>query len=820
MKSTNLSNLKTYLVSGGIIGAMCVYSAPAYAQIDEIIVTARKVEESLQDVPVAVTAITGEFFQDSGLVEISDIGRITPNFDIQENGVSGSAFANITVRGQTALNRELSSDQAVGITINGAPITRGTNIFSNLFDVEQIEVLKGPQGTLFGKNTTGGAVIITTTAPKLNEFSGYVEADIGNFNRNDFEGVFNVGGENWAVRFGAATQNRDGFNNGVRRDNTLVVTELADGVAPPLNTSSLANTGPDEADFPNVAVSLPDTVGFETGTDFADDDEEFYKVSALFEPNDQLSIRLNADYHSVDEAGQGTRVSNDGFLDLNSLGFVPAPGSAFTLVAATTNAEEFGPLSVSHQQDFEPRVEANETNLNGTISYDFGDINFTSITSYRDQELISANPFAGNASVVIGQESDIFAQEIRFSGQSFDDRLQWQFGGFYADEEGIDIDNVGGRRTTASVNETLAVFGQGTFAITDRLNFTGGLRYTEEDRSVALIEESRLGAPDISVPAQEVSFDGTSWLASLDYAVTDDALVYASISRGFRSGGVDDERLNLLEVEPPLAPVLDDQGDPVLDVNDEPVFEEVDLPLEDITIEPEFVLNYEVGLKGDFFNNTLRWNTAAFFSDYTDIQVQAFDPVLTDPNGQAVQTLTNGAEAEVYGFETELTYVPNEKLSLGGAVGYTKADFQEFIFQDPANPETVIDRSDDAIGGPEWQASAFVRYEDYIADGLRAGVQLNVTHRGSEQLINGLDEPTFIAGGLEEQFDLESYEIFNGQIDFDIEEYDMNVAFYGRNLFDTEYDSTGFSIIAFGLPLSQRSPGAPRTYGVRVRKSF
>ena len=197
-----------------VAGAVSLSSQVAYAQIDEIIVTARKVEESLQDVPVAVTAFTGEFFQDSGLVEISDIGRITPNFDIQENGVSGSAFANITVRGQTALNRELSSDQAVGITINGAPVTRGTNIFSNLFDVEQIEVLKGPQGTLFGKNTTGGAVIITTTAPKLNEFSGYVEADIGNFNRNDFEGVFNVGGENWAVRFGAATQNRDGFNNG------------------------------------------------------------------------------------------------------------------------------------------------------------------------------------------------------------------------------------------------------------------------------------------------------------------------------------------------------------------------------------------------------------------------------------------------------------------------------------------------------------------------------------------------------------------------------------------------------------------------------
>jgi len=125
-----------------------------------------------------------------------------------------------TIRGQTALNRELSSDQAVGITINGAPITRGTNLFSNLFDVDQIEVLKGPQGTLFGKNTTGGAVIVTTTAPKLGEFEAYAEADFGNFGRRDFEGVFNVPvGDNLAIRIGAASQFRDGFAFGVRREN-------------------------------------------------------------------------------------------------------------------------------------------------------------------------------------------------------------------------------------------------------------------------------------------------------------------------------------------------------------------------------------------------------------------------------------------------------------------------------------------------------------------------------------------------------------------------------------------------------------------------
>ena len=244
-----------------------------------------------RDVPIAVTAFTGDFLETSGLTEFTDIAKVTPNFDIREDGVSGSGFSTITIRGQTALNRELSSDQAVGITVNGAPITRGTNLFSNLFDIEQVEVLKGPQGTLFGKNTTGGAVVVTTTAPKLDTFEGYVEADIGNFDRNDFEGVVNVGGEEWAIRLGAAIQNRDGLQFGVQR--------VFD---------------PQVAGFPTTPTL--DGVTTETGQEFATDNEVFYRASVLYEPSDELSIRVNADYHETDEFIQGSRVLNVGALPI------------------------------------------------------------------------------------------------------------------------------------------------------------------------------------------------------------------------------------------------------------------------------------------------------------------------------------------------------------------------------------------------------------------------------------------------------------------------------------------------------------------------
>ena len=259
--------LRGLLVTGTILGSMSLYSAPAFAQIEEIVVTARKVEENLQDVPVSVTAFTGETFERAGLVEFTDIAKITPNFDARPNGAAGTLFPNLTIRGQTAGFITVNTDQAIGININGAPITRGTNLFSNLFDVESIEVLKGPQGTLFGKNTTGGAINVVTTTPKLGEFSGYGKATFGNFSRNDYELVANVPiGETTALRLGAASTNRDGFSPGQNNAGEL------------------------------------------TGREFGDDDELFYKASLLVSPSDELSVRINVDHHTVDETGSPFRI--------------------------------------------------------------------------------------------------------------------------------------------------------------------------------------------------------------------------------------------------------------------------------------------------------------------------------------------------------------------------------------------------------------------------------------------------------------------------------------------------------------------------------
>ena len=792
IKSLKPIKLKSFLVAGGLVGAMSAYCAPAYAQIDEIVVSARKVEENLQDVPISVTAITGSALLNAGITEFPEIAQITPNFDIRSDEVRGDFAAVVNIRGQNSTTSDLTIDQAVGINVNGAPITRGTNLFGNLFDIEQVEVLRGPQGTLFGKNTTGGTVIVTTHAPVLEEFSGYGEVTVGNFDQIDIEGVVNVPiGETAALRFGGALTDRDGFGDGVRSDGTL------------------------------------------SGLDLGDDNEAFLRGSLLVEPNDRLSVRINADYHDVDENGAIIRALIDAFPIAS-----PVDASEDFFLGADFDDAFFAPITIPNG------VEADEFNINGTVKADLGFAELTSVTSFRDQESETSLNFSPLGGIVIGQDSELFAQELRLAGD-YNDKLKWQVGAFYSDETGSDRNNTIGRNQITDVeNEAISVFAQGTYALTDRLNVTLGGRYTDEDRSVELIQLGALAGtpvpgampdpndPDAPLPTigiinvadaaailgtttlddgsviinnaagttiiNDASFDGFSFTAALDYKFTDDVLGYASISRGFRSGGIDGD------------------GDLATEVD------------------PEFVLNYEAGFKADFFENTVRFNAAAWFSDYSDIQIQSFalDETVAGAVGVPVAVLNNAAEAELYGFEAELVWFPIEDLSISVGVGFTEGEFQDFIEPRlnvlvPDDPDTLdineevteiiqFDRSDEPVGGPNWQFNYTPRYSFDVTENIRGHGQFTVSFLDDQELAGPEVINLPVVG--EDLAEVGSITLVNGQIDFDIGE-DLNVAFWGTNILDNEHASTGFAIgVAGGL--AQRTIGAPRQYGIRLKKSF
>ncbi len=726
-KKTNKNKFTRISLFTGAFGlaALAVPVASVHAQLEELIVTARKIEESLQSVPISVTAVTGENLKDSGLVAFPQIAAVTPNFDVRSSASRGEFAAELNIRGQSSTTSDLSIDQAVGININGAPVTRGTNIFANLFDIEQVEILRGPQGTLFGKNTTGGTVIVRTVAPQIGEFSGYGEVSLGNNGRTNLEGVVNIPvADNTALRLGAATTEQDGFADGIRLDGTL------------------------------------------TGRDFGDDDEDFFRASLLVEASENVSIRINADTHEVDENGGASRVFREGLL----FGF-------FTIAAPTPG----GIFNSSDLREREPELTAEETNINATIEADLGFADLTSITSFREQESFTNVTYAVAADIPIGQESDLFAQELRLSGAT--DKLNWQTGVFISSEDGEDFNDVGGRGDlTAVENDSWSIFAQGTYSVNDNLNLTAGVRYTDEERFVARIED---GGVPVAGPTNEADFDGTSWTVALDYEFTPSSLGYFSVSRGFRSGGIDgDANINAV-------------------------------------VEPEFVLNYEVGYKADLLDDTLRFNTALWYSDYSDIQIASFTTDGdTSAQGVPIIILRNAAEATLAGFEAELEWVPNASFSLSAGIGYTDGDYDEFTeprLSIPGDPSSIFtfDRSDEPIGGPELQFNVTARYAFDLTQSIRGNAQLTYSY---------IDENELASPALSARFDpgqavVNSISLLNGQIDFDVTDT-LNIALWGTNLTDEEYFSNAFAIETLGLLLAQGNVGAPRQYGIRVRKDF
>jgi iron complex outermembrane receptor protein len=705
------ANLNYTGTSSAVIAAGLILTSPAMAEDTlntEIVVTARKVSENLQDVPVSISALTSDAITNAGIDTASDISKLAPNFQSIPQGAFGTSFPSLVIRGQTAGGLTLNADQAVGVYVNGAPIPRSPGLFNNLFDVERIEVLKGPQGTLYGKNTTGGAVNVITKAPKFNEFSGYVSATVGNYNRHDIEGVVNIPlvDDQLAVRIGAILTNRDGFGRG--------------------------------------AV---------TGRELSDDNEFAVRGSVLFEPSETVTIQINGNYHETDEKGSINR-------------------SLVTVLGGLVSQESLDPdIYVGNEFGTVPQTDRfDEWSLNMKATVDLGEVTAESITSYREFGIFYEYrriPLTGN---LITQDADMFSQELRFSGSAMSDRLQWQAGAFYSTESGEDADflpQLGQFELTSAKNSGWAVFTQSSFAINDKFNLTLGIRYTDEHREVSDLE---VGAPILFA---EADFSAWSWLASLDYSVTDDVLLYASASKGFKSGG--------------------------LDVGD----------LSNV-IEPEFVKNYEVGFKGDLFDDAWRLNASLFYSDYSNIQRLTFDPTAAIPT----TVIRNIAEATIWGFEVESTMRPVEGLTLSQTVGLTKPKYDEYLDLDPFG--NVVDLSDDPFPGPRWQVSVSGRYEFDASDNARVGIQANYFWISEDDQ----GTPALLASLTPEQARLEAYGTLNAQIDIDIES-GVNLAVFGTNLTDKEYFSAAF-ITPLG-PLgtvSDRITGNPRTWGVRLTKRF
>lgn len=643
--------------------------------LDEIVVTAQRREESLFDVPVAVTAIAGDFMEQQQVFTAEQLSLYTPSLHIYQEAVNTEFY---TIRGVGRANEDIASDSGVAVFIDDVYVARQGAANQLLFDVERAEVLRGPQGTLWGKNATGGAINIVTRKPSA-ETEGYVGMDVGGRGTVNLRAAANAPiSDNVNARVAFISRERDGL-------------------------------------YTNLT----------TGEDGNNVNQQALRASFSFAPSDDTEILLTADW---------ARFTQDGVL--KSV-IVDVPGTPYVLkdfftVTFPTQEED---LRSSRSGDHgEQGVEQNGLSLR--IDSDLGDMNFISITGYRSEESYHSedNDHAAELSAFLfsDQDSSTLSQEFRLSSDT-DSALSWTAGFYYFHEDGdrdqsrySDFFGPGGligpgspelQDSTTTFQQRLetdsyALFGELTYAISDTLALTLGGRFTDESKDYginAFSVANQPGGDPWSLFIADGDFqtsDKASWSeftprVVLEYSPTDNINTYVSYAEGFKSGGYNGQPDN-----PPAVTPFD----------------------------PELAETLELGLKGQFFDGMMSASFAYFFTDFTDMQLQGIDPVTGSP------ITSNAASSEISGLEIELLGTIADNFTYNIGASFLDHEFKNFFIEvfDPTiqggPPFRIVDKAGDRLGViPEYNYHVGVAYEWPMAGG--ASLRLSANYMAADETI-------------------------------------------------------------------------------------
>lgn len=704
-------------------------------QIEEIIVTAQKRAESLQLVPITVTAFGEDAIHELRINGLDDVVGLTPSLAFAD---FGPASPNLSMRGIGSTDRDAGSDRSVVVFVDEVYMGRSGGSAFDLFDLERIEVLHGPQGTLFGKNVVGGAIHYISHKPEP-ETDAYLQVGVGNYNLRELRGMFNTAlGQNVDGRFSFSSRDRDGYQTNLRTGNDV-----------------------DTADNASVRGQI------------------------LFSPTDNLDVLLSADATRDRIAGISRKVAPaSGFTGF--LGFFPDPDPR----NVQTNVDGFFDRDMD---GYSARLDW-ETSM-GTL---------TSLTAYRDVEFEHSQDVVGiplDSSFdangeprgflsvdMTTEDYEILSQEIRLSSLSDSDRWTWVIGGFFSKE---DTNRVSIRDRSllgstskprfAQENETTstAIFGQATFAATDQLNFTFGGRYTRDEKDFGLtVTDESGGAADTLNPATE-TFSITAeedWSEFtpkfvVDYSATPNALLYASVTRGYKSGGFQG-----------FAP---DAASAV------------------IPFDPELAWSYEIGAKTQWLDNTLQVNLTGFFTDFEDLQFR--QRVLTVPGDQAsaVVIILNAADASIQGAEVGIHWLPVAGLTLNANYTYLDTELENFLADVSGVDPGFTDLSgNDLALSPSSAYTVSADYEFPIGDAGSVSVRAGYRYTGDH----------FFEISNPSQGEESGYGVVDGRVTYAPNNSGFEVAIWVKNATDEEYRSQ----VQVGAGTGISRFGAPRTTGISV----
>lgn len=590
------------------ISAQAQDPVPAQEQktsLEEVIVTAQRRSEDLQRAALAITAVTGKDLEQRGISQTEGLSALTAGLQVNP---SAGPYTTFSVRSVSSLSGNAFADPAVAVNLNGIYLATPTVIHGLYYDLERVEILKGPQGTLYGRNATAGAINIIPNRPEFN-FGGSASAEVGNYRRLNVGGTINVPlSERLAVRFAAQRVRRDGF--------------MSDGTS--------------------------------------DDNGAAGRASVLFEASDNLSILLSGDFAHQGGRGPGATIRKR-CASLGRTGGACFAADPYTAVADLP--DQYIPFGLAPQTR-DSHVDGDYYGGGLNIDWTTGVGTVSVLAGYRE----SNNSYKGSGTswlLLEEQNPRQSSAELRLASAD-SGPLQYVVGAYYLDtqmrahanSENPSRFNFSDQHTNLK-GWTAAAFTQLSYALTDAVRVTGGVRYTYEEKSSNSRRYTLANTvgPDPVIPAEPVglpvnvvidtrSWNELNWKLGLEYDVAERSLLYANVSTGFKAGG--------FFYGPPGAQ----------------------------SYEPETVKSYVIGSKNRFFDNRLQLNAEGFYLDYRDQQVSFVKLV----GNSAALVTENAGQSHAYGIEIESEFLLTPLTRIGVQAQHLRAEYDSFTYLTVAPP--------------------------------------------------------------------------------------------------------------------------------------
>jgi len=814
------SRLPILLTTAALSALMTI---PAYAQEDddEIIVTATKRPETVFDVPVAVTAVTGKLLDEAKIRDVSDLQNVAPTLTFnQSTGGLQTVFA---IRGIGTAGQNTGLEQSVGVIIDGVARGRPGAALGDYVDIEQIEVLRGPQGTIFGKNTSAGVINVRTAKPSF-EAKAKAELTIGNFD--------------------------------LRQIRASVSGPVTDTLAASLSGSFHSRDGYLE----NLTPDLPDS---------NDRDRWSLRGQLLWEPSDDISLRIIGDYAEANElcCRPSTLLLGPTAAIIENLGGNVVPSTEGTIgvnsggIADIGDREFFGNAS---QETIDPFEDAG---ISAELEWDLGKVAATAIGSYR---IFESLPFVDGdqtdldlfRALTTGQDIDETSLELRFASDN-DSDIDWLIGGYYFDQHIDAQSSLGfGPDTRAYLDallpipgliniigalsgndpstffpeiaseefipydsESVAVFGNVTWHATDKLDLTAGFRYTDESKSadynitstdpfstIDLLTISPALAPlggllQLAIPVDpfSVDFDDDDFSIELSasYELADNFNLYGRFAQGYKSGG-----LNLTRSGPNTGPAASDRTqDFEALLAEDPNLTPLESLQNAVTFQPEEVDAFELGFKSRWFDNRLKLDATIYTQSLENFQANSF-------NG-TVFTIRNAGEVRSRGIELDYNAKLSDHWILNGAATFQDVEYRDFVGAAATASQIAMGQTSQDLTGetPNFVSDVVltgsVNYARPISENYSVTSRLGYRFRTDYTTGQDNDTPTI----------QDDFITLDGSIGLLKTDGPWAIDLWVKNLTDEDVIN-----IAFDTPLQSGSFGAfleaPRTYGATLRLNW